>query len=85
MPEGPTRGGNSPSKPGKNKVIVEKDIGENKLPGIFKSIQKAISDPETGYGTVIKVNSTLYEECLRIDKGGITIEPKEKGGEVTIS
>lgn len=34
--------------------------------------------------TVIKIASNLYEESLYINVPGIVLEPKERGGEVTL-
>ena len=37
-----------------------------------------------GNPAVVKITSNLYEEKIEINKPGIEIRPKEKGGEVTI-
>jgi hypothetical protein len=46
-------------------VIVDKDIDETKITGIYKSIQAAIREAEPG--TVIKITSNLYDESLYIE------------------
>lgn len=73
-----------PSRQGRHKLIVDKDIGtqKQKPAGLCESISEAISQASSG--TVIKVTSNLYEEELVITKPGIILEPKEKGGEVTL-
>ena len=51
------------------------------MPGVYASISEAIAASEP---SVIKISSNLYEEQLVIRKPGLVLEPKEKGGEVTI-
>ena len=51
------------------------------MPGVYGSISEAIAASEP---SVIKISSNLYEEQLVIRKPGLVLEPKEKGGEVTI-
>ena len=52
------------------------------MPNICESISEAIKLATSG--TVIKNTSNLYEEELVINKPGLVLEPKEKGGEVTL-
>ncbi len=44
--------------------IVDKDIGNNKVEGIYKTIQAALNDALPG--SIIKISPGLYEEHLRI-------------------
>jgi hypothetical protein len=72
---------------------VDKDIGNNRVEGIYKTIQSAIN--EAPPGAVIKISPGIYDEHLEIRyvqsssftiyrKPGLTLEPKERGGEVTL-
>jgi pectin methylesterase-like acyl-CoA thioesterase len=45
-------------------LIVDKDIGNSKMEGVFKTIQEAINNATPG--TVIKISPGLYEESLII-------------------
>lgn len=69
---------------------MDKDIGDKSIDHIYKSIQLAINDAQEN--TPIKITSNLYDEplviryfCFNCDrKPGLILEPKEKGGEVTL-
>jgi pectin methylesterase-like acyl-CoA thioesterase len=63
-------------------LIVDRDIGANKVEGIYKTIQAAINDATTG--STIKISPGLYDESILIKTSGLILEPKERGGEVTI-
>jgi pectin methylesterase-like acyl-CoA thioesterase len=43
---------------------VDRDIGNNKVEGIYKTIQAAINDAPTG--ATIKISPGLYDESLLI-------------------
>lgn len=45
-------------------LIVDKDLGVNKVDGMFKSIQAAIDAAVPG--SVIKISAGLYEESLLV-------------------
>ena len=62
--------------------IVDRDIGSNKVEGIYKTIQAAINDATPG--STIKISPGLYDESILIKTSGLILEPKERGGEVTI-
>ena len=63
------------------KLIVDKEIGNTRINGIHESIVEALLKAQNG--TTIKITTDLYQEQLVITKPNITLEPKEKGGEVT--
>ena len=80
-------------------MIVDKDITEAKgLDKVYTDISSAINAARniqnealsTGLTVEdlpelkIKIASDLYEENLYIDVPGLILEPKEKGGEVTL-
>eukprot|EP00356_Strombidium_inclinatum_P007892 CAMPEP_0170480260 /NCGR_PEP_ID=MMETSP0208-20121228/1170_1 /TAXON_ID=197538 /ORGANISM="Strombidium inclinatum, Strain S3" /LENGTH=144 /DNA_ID=CAMNT_0010752779 /DNA_START=83 /DNA_END=517 /DNA_ORIENTATION=+ len=76
------------------RFIVDRDITDNAIEGIFVTIQDAIDDAAKVFennrimgnpiSLKIKIASNLYEENLRINVPGVILEPKEKGGEVTL-
>jgi hypothetical protein len=74
---------------------VDRDITDNAIDGIFVTIQDAVNSAARAYNQLqkrnvtdqrlkIKVASNLYEESLEINVPGLVLEPKEKGGEVTL-
>lgn len=69
---------------------MDRDITDSVLDGIYLTIQDAIesaySQQQAGKGGTIKIKiaSNLYEESLTIKVPNLIIEPKEKGGEVTL-
>lgn len=80
-------------------LIVDKDITEAKgLENVYADISSAINAARNmrreamAAGSAadalpelkIKIASDLYEENLYIDVPGLILEPKEKGGEVTL-
>lgn len=79
----------------KQRFIVDRDITDNAIEGIFITIQDAIDAASQSYQNQnnrnsepskikIKIASNLYEESLYINVPGLVLEPKEKGGEVTL-
>ena len=79
------------------RYIVDRDITDNAIEGIFITIQDAIDAAYNSYQAhlknqpnaqlqkiKIKIASNLYEEQLYINVPGLVLEPKEKGGEVTL-
>ena len=44
---------------------MDKDIGDTKVEGLYKSLQAAINDATPG--TIIKVAPNLYEEAIVIE------------------
>ena len=83
---------NSGTKTREMRFIVDRDIVDtgNEGSGIFLSINDALKAArlrrlsKKDERLKIKITSNLYEESLCLDIPGIVIEPKEKGGEVTI-
>lgn len=73
-----------------HRYIVDRDITDSVLDGIYLTINDAIKSAYQQYisgkqGTfIIKIASNLYEESLYINVPNLIIEPKEKGGEVTL-
>ena len=71
-----------------DKVIVDGGAASQKLDNNFheniqKTVTEAINSVERDH--TIKITSNLYEEdTITITKPGFIIQPKEKGGEVTI-
>lgn len=80
-------------------LIVDKDItGAKGLENVYADISSAINAArgmrreaiaagqaaDTLPELKIKIASNLYEENLYIDVPGLILEPKEKGGEVTL-
>ena len=71
---------------------MDRDIVDtgNEGSGIYLSINDALKAASLRYlnkkkeRVKIKVTSNLYDESICLDIPGIVIEPKEKGGEVTI-
>ena len=61
------------------KFIVDPEAGSGA--NSYKTVQDALKKAKPG--TLIKVTSGNYNESLVIDKTDITLEPKEKGGQVT--
>lgn len=74
------------------RFIVDRDIVDtgNEGSGIYLSINDALKAArlrrlsKKDERLKIKITSNLYEESLCLDIPDIVIEPKEKGGEVTI-
>lgn len=62
-------------------IVVDK-VSTNNLSDHFTSISKALEYASPF--TRIKITTGIYEENLKIEKPNIILEPKEKGGEVTI-
>jgi hypothetical protein len=83
---------------GEQRFIVDKDVADARVDDVFNNIQDAILAAELLYREnqessdaakreseiKIKVASHLYEESLHISVPGLVLEPKEKGGEVTL-
>ena len=84
----------STKKQQEQRFIVDRDITDNAIEGIFLTIQDAIDaarnswEQNQGDGIEhkikIKIASNLYEETLYINVPGLILEQKEKGGEVTL-
>lgn len=75
------------------RFIVDRDITDNAIQGIFLTIQDAIDHAHQKiimknqfkkHNIKVKIASNMYEEALYINVPGIILEPKEKGGEVTL-
>ena len=78
------------------RFIVDRDINDNAIEGIFMTISDAIDAAYQSYtadqqlpqptnkSIKLKIASNLYEEMLYINVPGLVLEPKEKGGEVTL-
>ena len=75
------------------RFIVDRDITDNAIQGIFLKVQDAIDhaytnvyqkNPGKELDIKIKIASNMYEESLYINLPGLVLEPKEKGGEVTV-
>ena len=65
----------------KRQIIVDPEA----VPGLsnhFVSISKALE--EAKLGTIIKITSGNYQESVKIRVPDLILEPREKGGEVTI-
>lgn len=71
-----------------DKVIVDGGAASQKVDNNFhENIQKTVTDAINSVDRdhTIKITSNLYEEeTITITKPGFVIQPKEKGGEVTI-
>ena len=78
------------------RFIVDRDINDTAMDGIFMTISDAIDATRNICDTdknqpkpinrnfKLKVASNLYEEMLYINVPGLILEPKEKGGELTL-
>jgi len=72
------------------RLIVDRDITDNVIDGIYLTVQEAINAAHEKFlqdgerKTKIKIASNLYEESLYINVPGLVLEPKERGGEVTL-
>ena len=79
------------------RFIVDKDITDTAIDGIYESLTSAIKaankfsqeqkfrKPEKQQRIKIKIASNLYEEStIHLTIPDLVVEPKEKGGEVTL-